>query len=299
MADKYQQDDAYDLWSTRLEKYFESHGELESQLLFFTRVSEKPQRLLEATNMTMEGKCRLARLLDLLLDGPDADWRVQNIIRSSGLVRRMLHSGLAGTIRLNDADSMGDITYHQWLAIVRACNEPNVQEAYRGGVESGASTLSLLSLASGPAGDLRAYYDGGGGGGSGSSSMSRSDLQSLGRSSGLENGLSQSRLLPGADTSVEDAAVKDKHRRSTIRHISEGVPGAQHHLRHIDHADEQYFRVKALIESMNVLMPGESKRMRAARHRRGAVNALVADVHEKRAEREKEREADEAIIRGA
>ena len=105
-------------------------------------------------------------------------------------------------------------------------------------------------------------------------------------------------MLPGADTSAQIAAAENETRRKTIRHISEGVPGAQHHLRHIDHADEQYFRVKALIESMNVLMPGESKRMRAARHRRGAVDALVAEVHEKRAEREKQREADEAVIQG-
>ena len=85
MADQYQEDDAYDQWSAGLEKYFSDHDELECQTLFFTRVSEKPKRVLEATNMTMEGKCRLTRLLDLLLDGPDADWRVQNIIRSSSL----------------------------------------------------------------------------------------------------------------------------------------------------------------------------------------------------------------------
>ena len=119
----------------RTRKVFFDHDELECQTLFFTRVSEKPKRVLEATNMTMEGKCRLTRLLDLLLDGPDADWRVQNIIRSSSLIRRMLHSGLASTIRLNDADNAGYITYHQWLALIRACNEPSVQEAYRDGVE--------------------------------------------------------------------------------------------------------------------------------------------------------------------
>ena len=58
----------------------------------------------------------------------------------------MLHSRSASTIRLNDADNAGYITYHQWLALIQACNEPSVREAYRDGVESGASSISLLSF---------------------------------------------------------------------------------------------------------------------------------------------------------
>ena len=279
MADQYERDDEYDRWSKEVEQFFKDKGELECQLLFFTRVSEKPAHILQATNMTMEGKCSLAKLLDLLIDGPEQDWRVQNILRSSSLVRHAVHSGLAVTIRLNDADAAGYITYHQWLALIRACNLPDTLSAFREGVESGSSTLSLLSMISG--GETTSLING-----EAFLHSAESDAQR------------NSRLLPGADNSIELLAQEKKETRKLIQSVSEGIPGAQHHLRHIDHADDQYFRVKSLIESMNVLLPGESKRMRAARHRRGTVDALVANIHQKRAERERERKEEEAIIQG-
>ena len=249
MASQYQNDDEYDEWSADLEEYFEICGELKCLHLFFTRVSIKPANELLATNMTMEGSVNLSFLLDLLSEGPHGDWRVQNVLRSSKHVSYLMRSGIGASVRLNDSDNVGDITYHQFLAIVKSASDPWE-----------ASTSSHLD-----------------------------SLSKMSRSMMMMNSSSASQwTLPGLDTSAVLAEKEESQRRIDIRSVSEGVPGGGNHLRHIEHADEQYYRVRSLIESMNVLRVGESQKMKANRHKKGYMETLVASIHKGVQDREEE-----------
>jgi len=248
MASQYQNDDAYDDWASDIEEYFEINGELDSIRLFFTRVSTKPQNQLNASNMTMEGVVSLCYVLDLLLEGSLGDWRVQNILRTSQHVNHMLKSGIGASIRMNDAPNVGDITFHQFLAIVQSANDP-INRDY--GL-IGGSMSSVLS---------QEY-----------------SLNSVGQWA-----------LPGADQSMHLADEEDYQRKLDIRSFSEGVPGGSNHLRHVMHADQQYYRVRDLIRSMNVMMPGESQRMRVSRHNKGKMESHVAKIHKGVQDREDEK----------
>ena len=249
MAAQYEDDDKYDHWASYLEEHFTDLGELDSLRLFFTRISDKPESLLDASNMTMEGTANLSVLLDLLSEGPQGDWRVQNILRSSKQVNHMMRSGIGASIRLNDADRVGNITYHQFLAIVKSSNEPWIESehALDAGSSIASSTAALWTL-------------------------------------------------PGADRSALLADIEDEQRKLDIRSVSEGVVGGANHLRHIEHADEQYYRVRELIRSMNVLMPGETHRMRNQRHKKGHIESLVASVHQGRQDRENEKKKHEELL---
>ena len=244
MASQYQDDDEYDHWSSDIEEYFEVNGELGSIKLFFTRVSRKPENQLNASNMTMEGVVNLCYVLDLLCEGPLGDWRVQNVLRASKHVAHMMRSGIGASVRLNDAETMGDITFHQFLAIVKSANDP-LYEDY--GVVGSTASLN--------------------------------DFNGSGVVTTLSTGSVALWTLPGADRSIRLAEQEDHQRELDIRSVSEGVVGGSNHLRHIMNADEQYYRVRALIHAMNVMMPGESQRMRLARANKGKVESLVASVH--------------------
>jgi hypothetical protein len=257
MASQYQHDDEYDDWAADLEEYFAVNGELDSLRLFFVRVSTKPENQLNASNMTMEGVVNMCYLLDLLLDGPLSDWRVQNVMRGSKHVSQMLKSGIVASLRLNDATYANDITFHQFLAILKSANEP-IYEEY--GVPG-----SMSSLIEGKA------------------------------SQHLSTNSAELWALPGADRSALIAEEEEDQKKRDIRNFSEGVVGGSNHLRHIMHADAQYFRVRDLIRSMNVMMPGETQRMRIARHNKGKLESHVASIHKGVQQRENEKKKEEEL----
>ena len=254
MASQYENDDEYDLWADYLEEYFMQSDELGSIRTFFMRVSEKPKSQLHASNMTMEGTVSLSVLLDLLSEGPTGDWRVQNILRSSQQVNHMMRSGIGASIRLNDADRMGDITYHQFLAIVKSSNDPWDETEHRTELDGGGSSIMDISTA-------------------------------------------ELWTLPGKDRSAILADFEDIQRKLDIRSVSEGVVGGANHLRHIEHADAQYYRVRDLIRSMNVvLLPGETSQMRKKRHKKGQMNQEVINLHKAREEREIEKQKHQELL---